>query len=389
MRKVIVNEFMSLDGVTQAPGGVDEDTSGGFEHGGWHLRYFDDVSRQRVLEGIVEAGGFLLGRRTYEIFAAYWPNASEEEQVIAEPLNTKPKHVVSTTLREPLEWQNATLLQGDVAEAVAALRQDDGADLHVIGSTELVRALIEHSLIDELRLTIDPVVLGGGKRIFRDDGVLRPLRLVDAEVTSTGRSSRPTLRPHEGTLALAKLIYSAIASLDGYIEDEDGEFDWAEPDRELHTFINDLERRVGTYLYGRRLYEVMAAWETMPLAEQPRFMRDFAQVWRAAEKIVYSKTLEAVSTARTRIERDFDAQAVRQLKAEAQCDLMLGGPALASEAFKAGLVDECHLFLAPILVGGGKRSLPDDVRLKLELLDERRFGNGMVYLRYRTALTAS
>lgn len=186
MRKVIVNEFMSLDGVAQAPGGVDEDTSGGFEHGGWHLRYFDDVSRQRVLEGIVEAGGFLLGRRTYEIFAAYWPNASEEQQVIAEPLNTKPKHVVSTTLREPLEWQNATLLQGDVAVAVAALRQDDGADLHVIGSTELVRALIEHSLIDELRLTIDPVVLGGGKRIFRDDGVLRPLRLVDAEVTSTG-----------------------------------------------------------------------------------------------------------------------------------------------------------------------------------------------------------
>ena len=134
MRKVIVNEFMSLDGVTQAPGGVDEDTSGGFEHGGWHLRYFDDVSHQRVLEGIVEAGGFLLGRRTYEIFAAYWPNASEEEQVIAEPLNTKPKRVVSTTLREPLEWQNATLLQGDVAEAVAALRQDDGADLHVSGA---------------------------------------------------------------------------------------------------------------------------------------------------------------------------------------------------------------------------------------------------------------
>ncbi len=186
MGKVIVNEFMSLDGVAQAPGGADEDTSGGFGHGGWHMRYLDDVSRKRVLEGIVEAGGFLLGRRTYEIFAAYWPNASEEQQVIAEPLNTKPKHVVSTTLREPLEWQNATLLQGDVAEAVAALGQDDGADLHVIGSMELVQALIEHSLIDELRLTIDPVVLGGGKRIFRADGVLRPLRLVDAEVTSTG-----------------------------------------------------------------------------------------------------------------------------------------------------------------------------------------------------------
>ncbi len=188
---------------------------------------------------------------------------------------------------------------------------------------------------------------------------------------------------------MAKLIYSAISSLDGYMEDEDGKFDWSEPDREMHTFINDLERRVGIYLYGRRLYEVMVAWETVPLAEQPPFMHDFAHVWRAAEKIVYSKTLKAVSTARTRIERDFDAQAVRQLKAEAECDLMLGGPALASEAFKAGLVDECHLFLAPILVGGGKQSLPDDVRLKLELLDERRFGNGMVYLRYRTALSAS
>ncbi len=186
MRRVIVNEFVSLDGVVQAPGGADEDRSGGFEHGGWHLRYFDDLSQKRVLESIVEAGGFLLGRRTYEIFAAYWPNAPEEEQVIAEPLNTKPKYVASTTLTEPLAWQNSTLLEGDLAQGVAALKQEEGADLHVIGSTELVRMLIEHDLVDEFRLMIDPVLLGGGKRIFREDGSLRPLRLVDSEVTSTG-----------------------------------------------------------------------------------------------------------------------------------------------------------------------------------------------------------
>ncbi|MDQ3866690.1 MAG: dihydrofolate reductase family protein [Actinomycetota bacterium] len=186
MRKVIVNEFMSLDGVAQAPGGADEDASGGFRHGGWHLRYFDDLSQKRVLESIVEAGGFVLGRRTYEIFASYWPNAPEEEQVIAEPLNTKPKYVASTTLAEPLAWENSTLLRGDVAEALAGLKQDGGADLHVIGSTELVQTLIEHDLVDEFRLMIDPLVLGGGKRIFRDDGSLRPLRLVDGEVTTTG-----------------------------------------------------------------------------------------------------------------------------------------------------------------------------------------------------------
>jgi dihydrofolate reductase len=139
-----------------------------------------------VLESIVEAGGFLLGRRTYEIFASYWPNASEEEQVIAEPLNTKPKYVASTTLTDPLDWQNSTVLQGDVEEAVAALKREDGDDLHVIGSTELVQMLIEHGLVDEFRLMIDPVTLGGGKRIFHDDGALRPLRLVDGEVTSTG-----------------------------------------------------------------------------------------------------------------------------------------------------------------------------------------------------------
>ncbi len=187
MRKLIANEFMSLDGVVQAPGGVDEDASGGFAHGGWHMRYMEDEVAQRwVLESIVEAGGFLLGRRTYEIFAAYWPKAPEEEQVVAEPLNSKPKYVVSTTLTAPLEWQNSTLLEGDVAAAVKALKQEDGGDLHVIGSTELVRTLIEHGLVDEFRLMIDPVVLGGGKRIFRDDGSLRPLRLVDGQVTSTG-----------------------------------------------------------------------------------------------------------------------------------------------------------------------------------------------------------
>lgn len=139
-----------------------------------------------MLNSIVEAGGFLLGRRTYEIFAAYWPNAPEEEQVIAEPLNTKPKYVASRTRTEPLQWHNATLLEGDLAAAVEALKQDDGGDLHVIGSTALVRTLIEHGLVEQFRLMIDPVVLGGGKRIFRDDGSRRPLRLVDGRVTSTG-----------------------------------------------------------------------------------------------------------------------------------------------------------------------------------------------------------
>jgi dihydrofolate reductase len=186
MRKVVVNEFLTLDGVAQAPGAVDEDTEGGFEHGGWHLRYFDDRSQNWVLENIMEAGGFLLGRRTYQIFEAYWPNAPDEEQVIAKPLNTKPKFVASRTLTEPLEWQNSTVLQGDVAEAVIAVKQENGGDLHVIGSIELVRTLIEHDLVDEFRLMIDPLVVGGGKRVFRDDGALRPLRLVDSQVTTTG-----------------------------------------------------------------------------------------------------------------------------------------------------------------------------------------------------------
>ena len=183
---------------------------------------------------------------------------------------------------------------------------------------------------------------------------------------------------------MAKLIYSAIASLDGYVADEDGDFDWAAPDEEVHTFVNDFERPVGTYLYGRRMYEVMVAWETMDTLNQPPFIQDFAEIWQAADKIVYSKTLETVSSARTRIERDFDSEAVRQMKARAGRDITVGGPDLAAQAIKAGLVDEYHLFVAPIVVGGGKQSLPNNVRLKLELLDERRFGIGVVYLHYRT-----
>jgi dihydrofolate reductase len=187
MRKLVVNEFMALDGVAQAPGAADEDTSGGFAHGGWHMPYMEDpVAQKWALDSILEAGAFLLGRRTYEIFAAYWPNAPEEEQVIAGPLNSKPKYVASTTLAEPLAWQHSTLLTGDAADAVAALKQEEGGDVHVIGSTELVQTLIAEDLVDELRLMIDPVVLGGGKRIFREDGTLRQLRLVDGQVTSTG-----------------------------------------------------------------------------------------------------------------------------------------------------------------------------------------------------------
>ena len=179
------------------------------------------------------------------------------------------------------------------------------------------------------------------------------------------------------------LIYSAITSLDGYVADRDGNFDWAEPDEEVHTLVNDLERQVGTYLYGRRMYEVLVAWETMDLADQPPFIRDYAGIWRAADKIVYSTKLQAVSSARTRIERDFDPEAVRQMKASSGRDLSVGGPHLAARAIEAELVDEFHLFLTPIVVGGGTRALPDDVRVKLELLDERRFGNGVVHLHYR------
>lgn len=184
---------------------------------------------------------------------------------------------------------------------------------------------------------------------------------------------------------MAHLIYSAISSLDGYIEDKEGKFDWAMPDEAVHRYFNDLERDVGTYLYGRRMYETMMVWETDPnLAAKTSLLRDFAEIWQTADKIVYSKTLETVSTRKTRIERTFDPEAIRQLKVTATHDILIGGPNLAVHAFKAGLIDECHLFLAPIIVGGGKQSLPDDVCLKLELVDERRFDNGMVQLRYLT-----
>ena len=182
---------------------------------------------------------------------------------------------------------------------------------------------------------------------------------------------------------MVKLMYSAIASLDGYVADAEGRFDWSAPDDEVHAFVNDLERPVGIHLYGRRMYEVMSAWETMD-AGQP-LVRDFAAIWRAADKIVYSRTLETVSTPRTRLERDFDAAAVRRLKESAGSDISIGGPGLAVHALAAGLVDECHLFLTPVVVGGGTRALPEE-RVDLELLDERRFAGGVVYLRYRRAV---
>jgi dihydrofolate reductase len=183
---------------------------------------------------------------------------------------------------------------------------------------------------------------------------------------------------------MAKLIYSAITSLDGYVADEHGNFDWSVPDEEVHAFVNDLERPVGTYLYGRGMYEVMVSWETLSLADQPPVMRDFAEIWRATDKVVYSAMLATVSSARTRIERVFDPDAVREMKHQAERDISVGGPGLAGQAIKAGLVDECHLFVSPIIVGAGKPSLPDDVRVTLETLDVRRFGNGVVYLRYGT-----
>ena len=185
---------------------------------------------------------------------------------------------------------------------------------------------------------------------------------------------------------MAKLIYSAITSLDGYVADSDGNFDWAAPDDEVHAFVNDLERPVGTYLYGRRMYEVMAFWETATtLAGQPPVERDFADIWRATDKIVYSRTLKTTSTARTRLELEFDPQAVRRMKTEAERDISVGGPHLAAQAIKAGLVDEYHFFITPVVVGGGTRSLPDDVRMNLELVDKRRFGNGTVHLHYLTS----
>ncbi|MDQ1511516.1 MAG: hypothetical protein QOG50_3360 [Actinomycetota bacterium] len=183
---------------------------------------------------------------------------------------------------------------------------------------------------------------------------------------------------------MAKLIYSAITSLDGYVADENGNFDWAEPDEEVHAFVNDLERPIGTYLYGRRMYEVMVYWETAYTgADQPPVALDFAQIWRAAEKVVYSTTLETVSTAKSRLEREFDPEAVRRMKANAERDISVGGPELAAHAIKSGLVDEYHLFVNPIVVGGGKQSLPENVRVQLDLREVRRFGNGVVHLHYR------
>ena len=183
---------------------------------------------------------------------------------------------------------------------------------------------------------------------------------------------------------MVKLIYVANVSLDFYIEDEHGRFDWTAPDDELFAFITELVRPIGTYLYGRRLYDTMAVWETEPaLAAQSELMGDFADVWKAADKVVYSTTLDAVSTAKTRLERSFDPASVRAMKASATSDITVGGPNLAAHAVKAGLVDECHLFIRPVLVGGGKPALPSDIRLDLELLDDRRLGNGGVYLRYR------
>jgi dihydrofolate reductase len=184
---------------------------------------------------------------------------------------------------------------------------------------------------------------------------------------------------------MAKLIYSAISSLDGYVADDDGNFDWAAPDEEVHAFVNDLERPIGTYLYGRRMYETMVFWESPPnLDTEPPVFQDYARVWQGADKVVYSRSLENASSASTRIEREFMPETVRRLKATSAHDISIGGPELAAEAIRAGLVDEYHLFITPIVVGGGKPSLPSNLRLQLELVDERRFASGVVHLHYRT-----
>lgn len=186
MRKLIASEWMTLDGVVQGPSYADEDRSGGFDRGGWHSRYLDDLSMQWVIESVANAAGYLLGRGTYDLFAAHWPQASAEEQALAEPLNTRPKHVASTTLSEPLGWQNSTLLQGNVGDGVRALKAQAGGDLLLIGSPVLMRTLLEENLLDELRVMIDPLVLGAGKRLFATDVSTRPLRLVESRPTSTG-----------------------------------------------------------------------------------------------------------------------------------------------------------------------------------------------------------
>jgi dihydrofolate reductase len=183
---------------------------------------------------------------------------------------------------------------------------------------------------------------------------------------------------------MAKLIYAAISSLDGYVADSEGNFDWSMPSEEVHRFVNNLERRIGTYLYGRRMYEVMRYWETASTGNgEPSAGQEFAKMWQATDKIIYSRSLENVSTARTKLEREFDPAAIRRMKADASRDIAVSGPTLAGQALKLGLVDECHLFLSPIVVGGGTPALPDNVRIQLELLDQRRFGNGVVHVHYR------
>ena len=188
-------------------------------------------------------------------------------------------------------------------------------------------------------------------------------------------------RRHNGRMG--KLIYTGIASLDGYVADRNGDFSWSMPDEEVHSFVNDVEREAGTYLLGRRMYQVMSVWETLGTADAPDYIQDYARIWQGADKVVYSSSLASVETARTRIERTFDADAVRQLKDSTEADLGVGGSTLAAAALRAGLVDECRLFVNPVAVGGGLRFLPDGLNLKFELLDERRFGNGVVYLSYR------
>jgi dihydrofolate reductase len=181
---------------------------------------------------------------------------------------------------------------------------------------------------------------------------------------------------------VARLIYSAIASLDGYVADVNGNFDWAAPDEEVHAFVNELERPAGTYLYGRRTYDVMVAWESMSLAGEPPSVQAYAKIWRAADKVVFSRTLKESSSTRTRLEREFNVDAVRKMKQESGRDISVGGPDLAAQALKAALVDEVRMFLSPVIVGGGTRALPDGVHLDVELADQRRFHNGVVYLRY-------
>ena len=182
---------------------------------------------------------------------------------------------------------------------------------------------------------------------------------------------------------MARLIYSVITSLDGYVADETGDFDWSVPDEEVHAFVNDQQRPIGTYLYGRRLYEVMSAWETLDLADEPAVAVDYAGIWRAATKVVYSTTLAEPTTANTRIERAFEPEAIRALKADSSADLEIGGPELAGQALRAGLVDDIWYLLSPVVVGGGTPALPHDLKLDLELVSQRRFANGVVHVGYR------